>query len=57
MIYHYLKAARGGSSEMGGTTIDESTVIAHLKSITPNIRDCFLIDQLVFLEKQAEDSL
>ena len=34
--------------------MDESTIMAGLKAIVANVRDCFLVDQLVFLEKQAE---
>lgn len=33
---------------------DENAIMAGLKAITSNMRDCFLVDQLVFLEKQAE---
>ena len=34
--------------------MDESAIMAGLKTIVTNVRDCFLVDQLVFLEKQAE---
>ena len=33
---------------------DELVIMAQLREIVPNIRDCFLVDQLVFLEKQTE---
>ena len=35
-------------------TVDESHIMAQLRQITPNISDCFIIDQLLFLEKQAD---
>ena len=49
MIYEYLKSARYADKAMG-----ESEIMAGLRKIAKNVRDCFLIDQLVFLEKQAE---
>ena len=48
-VYDYLKKARYSSQ-----ATDESAIMAGLKAIVTNIRDCFLVDQLVFLEKQAE---
>ena len=51
-VYEYLKGAR---EETG--LINEASVMIGLKNITDNTRDCFLVDQLVFLEKQAENSL
>ena len=46
-VYEYLKYAR---SDYG--IENEEQVIAGLKQITDNIRDCFVVDQIVFLEKQ-----
>ena len=47
--YDYLKSARSqGFSE------DEGKVMAGLKNIVDNVRDGFLIDQLIFLETQAQ---
>ena len=48
-IYDYLRAARYGNG-----LADEREIVAHLRQIVPNVRDCFLVDQLVFLEKQGE---
>lgn len=33
---------------------DEGLIMAKLRAIVSNVRDCFLVEQLVFLEKQAE---
>ena len=44
-VYHYLHEARSSGK-------DEVTIMTELKSIVNNVRDCFLIDQLIFLEKQ-----
>ena len=46
-IYAYLSEARSLSAPNG----DEADVVSGLKLLTSNMRDCFLIDQLVFLEK------
>ncbi|XP_019849874.1 PREDICTED: serine/threonine-protein kinase Nek11-like [Amphimedon queenslandica] len=51
-VYRYLKVARAD-----GGVADEAKVLMGLRSITQNIKDCFLVDQLVFLEKQRENSL
>ena len=32
--------------------VNEMLVMDELRRLTPNARDCFIIDQLVFLEKQ-----
>jgi len=38
-----------------GGVANEDAIMAGLKAIVPaNFRDCFLVDQLVFLEKQEE---
>ena len=47
-IYDYLKQARSQPAQ----GVDEGSVVAGLKPLTTNLRDCFLVDQLVFLEKQ-----
>lgn len=49
--YTYLREARSVS---GG--VDEAAMVAGLGRLVSNLRDCFLVDQLVFLEKQAECS-
>lgn len=52
-VYDYLREARysGGSGAP-----DERAIMAGLRQLLPqgNLRDCFLVDQIVFLEKQAE---
>ena len=48
-VCDYLKKAHYSSQAR-----DESAIMVGLKAIMTNIRDCFLVDQLVFLEKQAE---
>lgn len=50
-IYDYLRTAR-----YSGGMADERAIMAGLRRILPqgNVRDCFLVDQIVFLEKQAE---
>ena len=48
-IYDYLCTARYSSA-----AADERVIMAGLRRIVSNVRDCFLVDQLVFLEKQAE---
>lgn len=51
--YEFLKHARYGDD--GATsTVDESHIMSQLRGITPHISECFLIDQLLFLEKQAD---
>ena len=45
--YKYLKDAREQ-----GCYEEEGKVMFGLREIVGNIRDCFLIDQLIFLEKQ-----
>ena len=49
-MYAYLREARS----MPHSAMDENRVIAGLRRIVTNVRDCFLVDQLVFLEKQVE---
>lgn len=48
-VYDYLRVARYSSQ-----ALDERAIMTGLRGIVPNVRDCFLVDQLVFLEKQAE---
>ena len=50
--YDFLKKMRYGDDN--SVTVDESHIMAQLRQITPNISDCFIIDQLLFLEKQAD---
>ena len=33
---------------------NELVIMEQLRNIVPNVRDCFIVDQLVFLEKQTE---
>ncbi|XP_013411835.1 serine/threonine-protein kinase Nek11 [Lingula anatina] len=49
--YNYLKSARFG--DMAGT-VDENEIIAGLRQYVKNPSDCFLVDQLLFLEEQAK---
>ena len=44
-LHRFLYEARSNGT-------DEATIIVGLKKIVNNTRDCFLIDQLIFLEKQ-----
>ena len=48
-IYDFLRRYRYASG-----AADEKAIMDGLRKIVPNVRDCFLVDQLVFLEKQAE---
>jgi hypothetical protein len=48
-IHGHLKEARSRSVPHE----DEAGVVAGLRALTTNTRDCFLVDQLVFLEKQV----
>jgi hypothetical protein len=45
--YEYLKAKRSNYTE-------EGKVFEGLKSITTHPSDCFLVDQLIFLEEQSK---
>ena len=49
-VYEYLKMVRGSGQE-----VNEGVVMRELRRLTPNTRECFIIDQLVFLEKQQND--
>ncbi|XP_022106640.1 serine/threonine-protein kinase Nek11-like isoform X2 [Acanthaster planci] len=52
--YAFLKAARFGDRRSAGdTTMDEGEIMKGLKKFVKNPSDCFLIDQLLFLEEQA----
>ena len=51
-VYKYLKASRST-----GGMVDERKIMSGLREIVKNVRDCFLVDQLVFLEKQVESTL
>lgn len=48
-VYIFLKDARFGEDFRS-----EESVVASLGKIVKNPRDCFLVDQLLFMEKQAE---
>lgn len=47
-VYEYMKRARNG-----GAVVNEEVLMSDLRKIVSNTRDCFLVDQLVFLEKQT----
>lgn len=47
-VYEYMKRARSG-----GIVVNEEALMLDLRKIVSNTRDCFLVDQLVFLEKQT----
>lgn len=49
-LHGYMHEAR---HRTGGVS-DERSLMAGLRLITSNVRDCFLVDQLVFLEKQVD---
>jgi hypothetical protein len=48
-VYVFLKDARFGEELR-----NEDSIMAGLGKIVKNPRDCFLVDQLLFMEKQAE---
>lgn len=50
-VYSYLKSVRQGDGE-----VNEGLIMSELKRLTSNTRDCFIIDQLVFLEKQQDNN-
>ncbi|XP_002742440.2 uncharacterized protein LOC100370291 [Saccoglossus kowalevskii] len=52
LAYSYLKQARFGEG-MGEQSVDEGELMKGLKKFVKNPSDCFLIDQLLFLEYQA----
>ena len=48
-VYKYLKDVR-----FGDVLKDEESIMDGLGKIVDKPRDCFLVDQLLFMEKQAE---
>lgn len=46
--YNYLREQRRGNYEK-----DENKIFEGLKQYTPNPSDCFLVDQLLFLEESS----
>ena len=53
--YSYLKQARfGGKTDKAESSIDENEIMNGLAKICKNPNDCFLVDQLLFLESQAQ---
>lgn len=53
--YHYLKKARFGDGGVeSGRTMDENQIMNGLRQIVKNPSDCFLVDQLLFLEEQLK---
>jgi len=51
-VYKYLNKVRFQST----TTVSEDSIMQHLRKLVGNTRDCFLVDQLLFLQKQNEIS-
>eukprot|EP00794_Sanderia_malayensis_P018887 gene18887-20789_t len=49
--YHYLSRIRFGEEE---SIISEESIMDGLRGLVTKPRDCFLVDQLLFLEKQEE---
>ncbi|CAH1779516.1 unnamed protein product [Owenia fusiformis] len=49
--YKYLRESRFSDNS---TTIDETLIMKKLRKVVPNPSDCFLVDQLLFLEEQAK---
>jgi NIMA (never in mitosis gene a)-related kinase len=47
-VYNYLKEQRRGPNSFD---VDENKIFEGLKKYTSNPSDCFLIDQLLFLEE------
>ena len=54
--YNYLKEARFGAKSNGASSLDENEIMKGLAKICKNPNDCFLVDQLLFLEAQAQMS-
>ncbi|XP_072024881.1 LOW QUALITY PROTEIN: serine/threonine-protein kinase Nek11-like [Amphiura filiformis] len=52
--YTFLKQARFGDGALAGNTMDESEIMNGLRQFVKNPSDCFLIDQLLFLEEQVK---
>ena len=50
--YEYLKNARFGDDK--ARTMDEGKIMADLRKVVKNPNDCFMVDQLLFLEEQAK---
>ena len=51
-VYRYLKDVRFDAKE----TVDEQSIVEGLQKFVDRPTDCFLVDQLLFLEKQMEIS-
>jgi NIMA (never in mitosis gene a)-related kinase len=51
-VYRYLREVRFDRKE----TMDEQSIIEGLGKFVAHPTDCFLVDQLLFLEKQMEIS-
>ncbi len=52
-VYEYLTSVRQHDS----SEVNEMLVMNELRRLTPNTRDCFIVDQLVFLEKQQNTDI
>ena len=61
-VYQFLKKARGGSGGEGGegeggeVYIGESNIFDGIRKLGVNPADCFLVEQLLFLEEMATGS-
>ena len=51
-VYRYLQDVRFDSEE----TVNEQAIVEGLQKFVDRPTDCFLVDQLIFLEKQMEIS-
>ncbi len=47
-VYSYLREQRKGPN---AGNLDENRIFEHLKQLGVNPSDCFLVDQLLFLEE------
>ena len=55
IAHDFLRKARFGD-EVAGKTLDENEIMRELKKIISNPGDCFMLDQLLFLEEQQKMS-
>ncbi|ELT89257.1 hypothetical protein CAPTEDRAFT_177924 [Capitella teleta] len=55
-VYQYLKRVRFPSVPSAASTLNEGEIMRGLRQIVNNPNDCFIVDQLLFLEAQADMS-
>ena len=55
LAHTFLREARFGN-QTAGKTMDENEIMRELKKIIPKPADCFILDQLLFLEEQQKIS-